>query len=180
VQEGPAPAAPEAALPREAASDDGLAAPAPPPPPAGDGAALDAAEEELLARRTEIVRMEERALREVESVEVQLRDLERRRQSLDDRERNLDHDREELKKGKRQHLRELERIAGLSPAQARQILLKEVENEARHQAGLTLQRIDEETKLEAERRARGILAVAMQRLAAAQAGQTTTTCRTTR
>jgi ribonucrease Y len=130
--------------------------------------------EELRARRAEIVRMEERALRQMESVETQLRELERRRETLDDRERNLEHRAEELKEAKRLHMRELERIAGLSAAQARQILLKEVEDEARQQAGLTLQRMEEETKLEAERRARGILAVAMQRLAATQAGQTTT------
>ena len=130
--------------------------------------------DELRARREEIVRMEERALRQMESVETQLRELERRRGALEDRERNLEHEREELKQAKRQQLRELERIAALSAAQARQVLLKEVEGEARHQAALTLQRIEEETKLEAERRARGILAVSMQRLAAAQAGQTTT------
>jgi ribonuclease Y len=168
VREGPAPAPHE-----EAPADPGLVAPAPPPAPRGDGDGREA-ESELVARRTEIVRMEERALRQAESVEAQLRDLERRRDALDDSERNLAHEREELKRAKRGHLRELERIAGLSAAQARQILLKEVENEARQQAGLTLQRIDEETKLEAERRARGILAVAMQRLAATQAGQTTT------
>ncbi len=129
---------------------------------------------ELRARREELTRMEERALREVESVETRMRELERRREALDDRERNLARDQESLKQAKRQHLRELERIATLSAAQARQILLKEVEEEARHQAGLTLQRIEEETRLEAERRARGILAVSMQRLAATQAGQTTT------
>ena len=129
---------------------------------------------ELRARREEIVRMEERALRQMESVETQLRELERRRTSLDDRERNLDHQAEEMRQIKRRHRRELEKIAGLSVAQARQILLKDVEDEARQQAGLTLQRIEEETRLEAERRARGILAVAMQRLAATQAGQTTT------
>ena len=147
--------------------------------PPSDGRGLtDAADggagSELRARREEIVRMEERALRQMESVETQLRELERRRGALEDRERNLEHDREELKQAKRQHLRELERIAALSAAQARQILLKEVEGEAQHQAALTLQRIEEETKLEAERRARGILAVSMQRLAATQAGQTTT------
>ncbi len=79
-----------------------------------------------------------------------------------------------MKQVKRRQLREMERIAGLSAAQARQIILKEIEDEARQQAGLTLQRIEEETKLEAERRARGILAVSMQRLAATQSGQTTT------
>jgi ribonuclease Y len=147
-------------------------------PEPGDGRepAVDtgAAQAELRARREEISRLEERALREKESVETQLRELERRRDALYDRERNLERDAEELKRAKRQHLRELERIASLSAAQARQILLKEVEDEARRQAALTLQRIDEETKLEAERRARGILAVSMQRLAASQAGQTTT------
>src|SRR3954468_132667 len=45
---------------------------------------------ELGGRRDEIVRMEERALRQMESVETQLRDLERRREGLDDRERNLE------------------------------------------------------------------------------------------
>ena len=129
---------------------------------------------ELRTRRTEIVRMEERALRQMESVETQLRELGRRNEALDDRERNLDHQVSELKEAKRRQLRELERIAGLSAAQARQILIKEVEDEGRHQAALTLQRMEEETKLEAERRARGILAVAMQRLAADQASQTTT------
>jgi len=134
----------------------------------------DQVHDELRTRRAEIVRMEERALRQMESVETQLRELERRGGALDDRERNLEHGAVELKEAKRQHLRELERIAGLSAAQARQILIKEVEEEGRHQAALSLQRMDEETKLEAERRARGILAVAMQRLAADQASQTTT------
>ncbi len=134
----------------------------------------DHVHDELRTRRAEIVRMEERALRQMESVETQLRELERRGGALDDRERNLEHRAGELKQAKRQHLRELERIAGLSAAQARQILIKEVEEEGRHQAALSLQRMDEETKLEAERRARGILAVAMQRLAADQASQTTT------
>ncbi len=129
---------------------------------------------ELRTRREEIVRMEERALRQMESVETQLRELERRRESLEDRERNLETELEALSAAKRRQMLELERVAGLSAAQARQILLKEIEEEARRQAGLTLRRIEEETKLEAERRARGILAVSMQRLAATQAGETTT------
>ena len=82
--------------------------------------------------------MEERALRQMESVETQLRELERRRDALDDRQRNLDGELEALSKSKRRQLLELERVAGLSAAQARQILLKEVEDEARRQAGLTL------------------------------------------
>ena len=130
--------------------------------------------DELRARRAEIARMEEQALRQAESIKVQLTELERRRQALEDRERNLEGQAEELKRAKRVQRRELEQLSGLSVAQAKQLLVKDVEEEARHQAGLTLQRVDEETKREAERRARNVLAVAMQRLAATHASETTT------
>jgi ribonucrease Y len=102
--------------------------------------------DELRARREEIARMEERALREVESLEVQRADLERRQQTLEDRERNLDQQGEELKRAKRVQRRELERISGLNSGQARQLLIAEVEQEARHQAALRLQEIEQETK----------------------------------
>src|SRR5919198_988860 len=73
-----------------------------------------AATDEIKARREEIARMEERALRETESLEVQRGDLERRLRALEDRERNLEHQGEELKQAKRVQRRELERISGLS------------------------------------------------------------------
>ena len=130
--------------------------------------------DELAARRAEIARMEERALREVESLGVQRADLERRAQALEDRERNLSQQSEELKRAKRVQRRELERISSLSAAQAKQLLLAEVEQEARHQAGVRLQEMEAETKREAERRARNILSVAMQRLAARHASDSTT------
>jgi ribonucrease Y len=130
--------------------------------------------DELQARRAEIARMEERALREVESLEVQRADLERRLQVLEDRERNVEQQAEELKRAKRVQRRELERISGLSAAQAKQLLVSDIEQEARHQAALRLQEIERETKHEAERRARNILSVAMQRLAAQHAGDNTT------
>jgi ribonuclease Y len=130
--------------------------------------------DELRARREEIARMEERALRTSESLEVQKADVERRTQALEDRERNLAHEIEELKQAKRVQRRELERITGLSVAQAKQILIAEVEEEARHQAGLRVQAIEEEAKREAERRARSVLSTAMQRLAANHATESTT------
>jgi ribonuclease Y len=136
----------------------------------GDGGVA----EELRARRAEIARMEEQALRQSESLKLQGADLERRRQALEDRERNLEQQAEELKRAKRVQRRELEQISGLSATQAKQLLLKEVEEEARQQAGLSLQRIEDETKQDAERRARNILSVAMQRLAASHASETTT------
>jgi ribonucrease Y len=131
-------------------------------------------ESELRARREELARMEERTLREAESLELKRADLERRLQAVEDRERNLAQQAEELKQAKRVHRRELERISNLSAAQAKQLLLSEIESEARHQAGLRLAQIEEETQIEAERRARNILAVAMQRLAAKHSSEATT------
>src|SRR4051794_16855065 len=147
--------------------------------PSGDDGAEEraggtGASDELQARRAEIARMEEQALREVESLEVQRADLERRRQALEDRERNVEQQTEELKRAKRVQRRELERISGLSAAQAKQLLVSDIEQEARHQAALRLQEIERETKHEAKRRARNILSVAMQRLAAPHAGDNTT------
>ncbi len=69
---------------------------------------------------------------------------------------------------------ELERISALTAAEARRLLIDEVEAEARRQAGLTLRRIEEQTRIEAAQRARSILAAATQRLAGAHAVQSTT------
>ncbi len=110
----------------------------------------------------------------LEALDIQLNELERRRNSLDARERDLDRRAEALHEGESHRRAELERVSSLSAADARQALLDDVEADARRRAGLTLRRIDEETRLEAERRARGILAVATQRLAGPHAMQATT------
>jgi ribonucrease Y len=110
----------------------------------------------------------------LEALDAQLNELERRRNSLDVRERDLDRRASALHVGESRQRAALERVAALSAADARRALLEEVEADARRQAGLTLRRIDAETRLEAERRARGILATATQRLAGPYAAQATT------
>ncbi len=69
--------------------------------------------------------------------------------------------------------RTLEQASGMSAARAKQILLKEIEDQARHDAARRIRQIEEETKREAERRVRNILSVCMQRLAAGHAAETT-------
>jgi ribonuclease Y len=110
----------------------------------------------------------------LEALDAQLGELERRRDSLDARERDIDHRAAALEEGEARQCGELERISSLSAEEARQELVEEVEAEARRRAGLALRRVEEETRLEAERRARGILATATQRLAGPHAVQTTT------
>jgi len=61
----------------------------------------------------------------------------------------------------------------MSGAKAKQLLLQEIEDQARHDAARRIRQIEEETKREAERRVRNILSVCMQRLAAGHAAETT-------
>ncbi len=118
--------------------------------------------------------MEERALHEARAQEIAREDIERRSQAIADRERNLEHQTAELKRAKQVQRRELERLSSLSALEAKQMLLADVEHEARHQAGLRVMEVEAEAKRDADRRARSILAVASQRLAARHASETTT------
>jgi ribonuclease Y len=143
------------------------------PPPAAVPVDRDAADAELVARRSEIARIEERTLSKEDTLDTKLTDLARREQVLEDRARELDKERELLAQRKREHVRELERVANLSASQAKQVLLKQVEEDARHDSARVVRQVEEETKRDAERRVRSILSVVMQRLAAGHAAETT-------
>jgi ribonucrease Y len=149
----------------------------PPRPMATDPATRAALREEIDAelreRRAEIARIEERLITKEEALEVRLEEAGRRERSLEDRARNLDAEAEKLKVAKRDQIRELERVASLTSGQARQILLKELEEELRHDSAMLVNQIEDEARREADRRARNILATCMQRLAGAQASETT-------
>ena len=135
-----------------------------------DSGALEA---ELRERRSEIARIEERLLAKEEAIDARAGDLARREQSLEDRARNLEHEAERFKQAKQDQLRELERIANLSSGQARQLLLRELESELRHDSAKLVRQVEEETRRDADRRARSILSSCMQRLAGGHAAETT-------
>ncbi len=99
--------------------------------------------------------------------------LARREEALARRESELERERETLADGQQQLTRGLERVSGLSAARAKQMLLKEIEDQAKHDAARRIRQIEEETKREANRRVRNILSVCMQRLAAGHAAETT-------
>jgi ribonuclease Y len=138
-----------------------------PAPPASD------VEAELRERRTELGRAEEQFLTRQRSLDALQSEFEKRERSLEDRARELDRQRDLLEERKQEHVRELERVAGLSISQAKQVLIKEVEERARHDSARVVRQVEEETKREAERRVRNILAVVMQRMAAGHAAETT-------
>jgi len=117
-------------------------------------------------RRADLLRLEERLRAREEAVESRLSEL-------GERERLLALQAGELENVRERHMRELERVAGMSGAQARNQLLKEVEDQIRHDRARILRQVEEETKRDADRRVRNILSVVMQRLAAGHAAETT-------
>jgi ribonuclease Y len=137
------------------------------------GASPEGLEGELRERRSEIGRIEERILAKEEAIDARVTDLQRRERSLEDRARNLEQQLEKHKETKHTQLRELERIANLSSGQARQLLLRELESELRHDSAKLVRQVEEETRRDADRRARSILSACMQRLAGGHAAETT-------
>jgi ribonuclease Y len=95
------------------------------------------------------------------------------RHELEQRIAALEVERAGLGRRREEHQRGLEQLCGLSAAQAKKLLLKQIEEEARHDSAKRVRQIEEEARREADRRARSILAVAMQRLAASYAAETT-------
>lgn len=101
----------------------------------------------------------------LEAVRLLEREAARRATRLDQRERELDDAAAEFEDERRRLDAEIERVAGLTREQARTALLEQAAAETARQVALTIKRGEEEAKLEADRRARGILAATMQRLA---------------
>ncbi len=116
--------------------------------------------------RDDLVRLEER-------LGARADDLDRRVLELDDQTRALEAEREQLGRRRREHETALEQISGLSAGQAKQRLMAEITDQVRHESAREIRQIEEQTKRDAERRVRSILSVAMQRLAARHAAETT-------
>ncbi|MEJ7894396.1 MAG: ribonuclease Y [Solirubrobacteraceae bacterium] len=92
---------------------------------------------------------------------------------LVDRERHLAERESAVETLRDQRVRALESIAGLGVAQAKHLLLKDLEADLRHDQARLVRQVEHETKREADRRVRNILSVVMQRMAAGHATETT-------
>jgi ribonucrease Y len=132
-----------------------------------------AVEQELGERRAEVAKVEERIATKEEATDQKLAELERREQSFQDRETHVRQLQEELKAAKDEQLNALERISGLTAADAKRQLLEQAEEQARHEMARMVRQVEEEATLEARRRARSLVADALQRVAASHAAETT-------
>ena len=131
------------------------------------------AERELADRRAEAAKLEERLAGRETQLENLNQELARREQSIADREVHARQMQEETKAARDEQLAELQRMAGMSAAQAKEALLTNVEEQSRVAMARLVREIEEETRQEADRRARNILSVAIQRTASSHTAETT-------
>jgi ribonuclease Y len=130
-------------------------------------------EREISDRRAEVAKLEERLAARDAAAEAKAEELARREQSITDRDVHAKQLQEELKLTRDAELAELERVSNMTAAQARDQLLERTEENSRKQMAKLVRAVEEEAKLEADRRARNILSVAIQRIASGHTAETT-------
>lgn len=133
----------------------------------------DEAEAEVSRRRAELAREEERLQRRRGELDQRLEQLEKRDQTLNKRQSALDKRHNELETLHQQTLAELQRVSGMSRDEAKALLLAEVERESRADMVRVIRRIEEEAQAEGERRARELIADAIQRVASEHVAEVT-------
>ncbi|WAH35338.1 ribonuclease Y [Alicyclobacillus dauci] len=131
------------------------------------------AEKELRERRNELQRLERRVLQKEESLDRKLETQEQKAEELRKEEQSLQSLKDEIESLRQEQVRELERVSGLTRESARELILNQVERETRHDAAVMVKQIEQEAKRDAERRARDIIASAVQRCAADHASEIT-------
>ena len=123
--------------------------------------------------KAEVLALQDRVLRREEELDAHRADIARRELALEEREQGLVERDEQIETLRSRETRELERISGLSASRAKKLLLEQVEDQVRQDTARVVRQIEHEAKRDAERRVRSILSVAMQRLAAGHAAETT-------
>jgi ribonuclease Y len=130
-------------------------------------------EQEVAERRTEILKIEERVLAKEEDIDQKLTELTRREQGVFDREVHTKQLQEDLKETRDSQVAELERISGMTVNEAKAHLLERSQELVRHELARQVRQAEEEARVEAKRRARNLVADALQRVAASHASETT-------
>jgi ribonuclease Y len=131
------------------------------------------AERENRERRNEIQRQERRLLQKEEALDRKLEGLEKKEENLHKKEQELAHKSSQLDELLKKHVAELERISGLTTEEARTILLNNVREEIKRETALIIKEEEARAKEEADKRAREIVTLAIQKGAADIVAETT-------
>ena len=133
----------------------------------------DGVEQEMKEKRSELQRLERKLAQKEDMLDEKLSTLDDQREALAVQERAAQHHLQEVWNLKEQQKTTLEQLAHLSTEEARALLLKDVEGQARMDAARLVHQIEEEAKSEGDKRARGILTLAFQRIATDHVSEST-------
>lgn len=132
-------------------------------------------EKEMRERRQELQNTEKRIFQKEESLEKKLEQVEKQDKMLVVKEQDLNEKKEELRKEFDRHRQELERIAGMSSDEARELLLKNLENDVKFESTKLINKIEEEARRTADKKAKEIILTAIQRNASDYTSESTIT-----
>ena len=130
-------------------------------------------EHESKERRAEIQRYEKRVLSKEEILDKKSDALEKKEAKVNVKIAELDKQIQEVETIKSSHLQELEKISGLTTEQAKEYLLKSVEEDVKHETAVLIKELDRKAKEEADKRAKDYVVNAIQRCAADHVAETT-------
>ena len=131
------------------------------------------AERELKERRGEISRQERRLQQKEEALDKKVEAMEQKEETLNRKIKEADEEKEKIAGIHKAQIEILERLSGLTAEEAKDYLLRSVEDEVRHEAAIMIKEIETQAKEEADKRAKNIISAGIQRCAADHVAETT-------
>lgn len=131
------------------------------------------AEQEAKERRSELQKSEKRLIQKEETLDRKADVLEKKEENLQKSEHEIEAIRNEVRDVCNRQVAELERLSNLTSEEAREFLLNKVEEEIQHEAALMIKDVEATAKEQADKRAREIISLAIQRCAADHVAETT-------
>ena len=128
---------------------------------------------EIKERRTEVSKLEKRISQKEETIDRKIDNLEKKEDKIEKANRNVERITAEIESKKAEQIEILERISGLTRDQAKDQLVTEIADSARHDAAIKLKEINDRNKEEAETNARHLISLAIQRCAADHVAEAT-------
>ena len=130
-------------------------------------------DKEIKERRNEIQRNERRIVQKEENLDKKIEAMEKREANFTAREEELNKQKEEISKLNEQRIQELERISGLTSEQAKEYLLKTVEEDVKLDTAKLIKELESKAKEEASKKAKDYVVTAIQKCAADHVSETT-------
>ncbi len=129
---------------------------------------------DIQKRRGELTREDDRLQKRRTELDHRIEKLEQREANLNKRQSSIDKRLNEIEKMSTKQLEELQKVAEMTTEEARQELLDRVEKESRNDMARIIRQIEQEARIEGDKKAREIIATAIQRVASDQVSEVTT------